>query len=187
MNEQQKKAEQFLSLHQSPETLVLPNVWDVASEKVFALEGFKAVGTTSAGIAASLGYADGQEMSLQDNLEVVERIVTNTRLPVSADIESGYATTVEGVVNTAQEVLRTGAVGLNLEDSSGDPQTPLFDMIDQVEKINAIRVMSEAQNIHLLGHPLAVMISVIFRKLREIAVVERVSKTKNRPIPTNSG
>ena len=137
-------------MHHSPATLILPNVWDVSSTMIFALEGFKAIGTTSAGIAATLGYADGQEMTLADNLSVVALIAKNTNLPVSADIESGYATSVDGVVRSAQAVLESGAVGLNLEDSSGDANTPLFDEIEQQEKIKAIRMMSEAQNIHLV-------------------------------------
>ena len=61
MDRQKQKADDFLALHHAPTTLILPNAWDVASEMIFALEGFQAIGTTSAGIAAALGYADGQE------------------------------------------------------------------------------------------------------------------------------
>jgi 2-methylisocitrate lyase-like PEP mutase family enzyme len=150
MNEQQKKAERLLALHHSPEPLVLPNVWDVSSAMIFALEGFKAIGTTSAGVAATIGYADGQEMTLADNISIVERIVRNTSLPVSADMESGYATSVDGVVTCARAVLDSGAVGLNLEDSTGKTETPLFDKAEQQEKIRAIRAMSESQDIHLV-------------------------------------
>lgn len=150
MNEQQKKAERFLESHYSPSILVLPNVWDVSSAMIFALEGFEAIGTTSAGIAATLGYADGQMMTLADNLAVVERIARNTKLPVSADIESGYATSIDGVVMSAQAVLKSGAVGLNLEDSTSVENAPLFDTAEQQEKIRAIRAMSESQDIHLV-------------------------------------
>ena len=150
MDRQKQKADDFLALHHAPTTLILPNAWDVASEMIFALEGFQAIGTTSAGIAAALGYADGQEMTLADNLEVVERIVNNTKLPVSADIESGYATSIDGVVKAAQAVLRIGAVGLNFEDSTGDPSIPLFDKVHQQEKIKAMRAMSTAEEVHLV-------------------------------------
>lgn len=150
MSEQQKKAERFLALHHSPAPLVLPNVWDVSSAMIFALEGFKAIGTTSAGVAATLGYADGQEMTLADNLSVVERIARNTSLPVSADMESGYATSVDGVVTCARAVLESGAVGLNLEDSTGTAKTPLFDKTEQQEKIKAIRAMNDSQDMHLV-------------------------------------
>ncbi len=150
IDKQKQKADDFLALHHAPTILMLPNVWDVASEKIFELEGFKAIGTTSAGIAAMLGYADGQHMSLAQNMEVVQRIVNNTSLPVSADIEAGYATSIEGVVKAANEVLNVGAVGLNLEDSTGDPATPFFDKALQQEKIKAIREMSVAKGIHLV-------------------------------------
>jgi 2-methylisocitrate lyase-like PEP mutase family enzyme len=147
---QKQKADDFLALHHAPTTFILPNAWDVASEMIFALEGFKAIGTTSAGIAAALGYADGQEMTLTDNLQVVERIVNNTHLPVSADIESGYETSVDSVVSAARAVLSIGAVGLNFEDSTGDPSIPLFDKVHQQEKINAMRAMSVAEGVHLV-------------------------------------
>jgi 2-methylisocitrate lyase-like PEP mutase family enzyme len=150
IGKQKQKADDFLALHHAPTILMLPNAWDVASEKIFELEGFKAIGTTSAGIAAMLGYADGQHMSLAENMEVVQRIANNTSLPVSADIEAGYATSIEGVVKAANAVLNVGAVGLNLEDSTGDPTTPFFDKALQQEKIKAIREMSVAKGIHLV-------------------------------------
>lgn len=150
IDRQKQKADDFLALHHAPAILILPNAWDVASGKIFELEGFKAIGTTSAGIAATLGYADGQKMSLAENMEVVKRIVDNTTLPVNADIESGYATSIEDVVNAAQAVLKVGAVGLNLEDSTGDPTNPLFDKAFQQDKIKAIREMAVAQGVDLV-------------------------------------
>ncbi|MGH7599259.1 MAG: isocitrate lyase/PEP mutase family protein [bacterium] len=149
-DKQKQMADDFLALHHAPTILILPNAWDVASGKVFELEGFKAIGTTSAGIAATLGYPDGQHISLIENMEVVQRIINNTTLPVSVDIESGYATSIEGVVKAARAVLHVGAVGLNLEDSTGDPATPLFEKALQQDKIKAIREMSMANGIHLV-------------------------------------
>ncbi len=147
---QKQKADDFLALHHAPSILILPNAWDVASAKIFELEGFKAIGTTSAGISSTLGYADGQQMSLAENLEVVQRIVNNTALPVSADIEAGYATTIEGVAKAASAVMNVGAVGLNIEDSTGDPTAPFFDKTLQQDKIRAIRDLAVAQGIHLV-------------------------------------
>ena len=147
---QGKKADDFLALHHAPAVLILPNAWDVASQKIFELEGCKAIGTTSAGIAATLGYADGQEMDLDTNLEMVRRIVSNSKLPVTADMEAGYATSIEGVAAAARAVLDVGAVGLNLEDCTGDASAPLFDMALQQEKIRAMREMSDAEEIHLV-------------------------------------
>jgi 2-methylisocitrate lyase-like PEP mutase family enzyme len=150
IDRQKQKADEFLALHHSPTILILANAWDVASAKIFELEGFKAIGTTSAGISSTLGYADVQHMSLAENMQVVQRIVNNTTLPVSADIEAGYASSIEGVVKAAQAVLDIGAVGLNLEDSTGDPTAPFFDKALQQDKIRAIREMSIAKGIHLV-------------------------------------
>lgn len=147
---QRQKADDFLVLHRAPEVLILPNAWDVASERIFELEGFKAIGTTSAGISATLGYADGQRMSLGENMAVVQRIANSTALPVSADIEAGYATSIEGTVKAARAVLSVGAVGLNLEDSTGDPTSPFFDRALQQDRIRAIREMAAATGIHLV-------------------------------------
>jgi len=148
-SEQKQKAETFFSLHQRPPILVLPNAWDVISAKLYEQAGFPALGTTSAGIAASLGYPDGQRMSLQDNLLVVRRIAGRLPIPLTADIESGYATTVEGVVAAAASAWNAGAVGINLEDSSGDPGQPLFSIAEQVEKIRAIREMMSSLSFRL--------------------------------------
>jgi 2-methylisocitrate lyase-like PEP mutase family enzyme len=150
-NKKQKKlAEAFLALHRAPRLLILPNAWDVASAKIFENEGFKAIGTTSAGISAGLGYPDGQNMSLEENLDVVHRIVKHISLPVSADIEAGYADTPEGMAESAKAVAQTGAVGLNLEDGTGDSTKPLFDDLFMVEKLKAVREMSHRQGIHLV-------------------------------------
>jgi 2-methylisocitrate lyase-like PEP mutase family enzyme len=149
-NTQKQKADDFFALHHGPTILVLPNAWDIASGRIFEIEGCKAVGTTSAGISATLGYADGQRMSLAENMEVVRRIVNSTALPVSADIEAGYATSIEGAVTAARAVLNAGAVGLNLEDGTGDPSAPLFDTALQQDRIRAIRDMAAATGIHLV-------------------------------------
>ncbi len=147
---QKQKAAEFLALHSAPQLLVLPNVWDTSSAKVFELEGFQAIGTTSAGISATLGYPDGQRMSLDENMEVVRRIAKDTDLPVSADIEAGYAGDTQGVVQSARSVLATGAVGLNLEDSTGNAEHPLFEQEVMLERIAAIREMADAEGIHLV-------------------------------------
>lgn len=149
-NKQKQRADAFLALHHAPTILILPNVWDVASGKIFELEGFKAIGTTSAGIAATLGYPDGQRMSLIENMEVVRRIINHVNLPVSVDLESGYATSNEGVGKAAQAVLEVGAVGLNFEDGTGDPTSPLFEKTLQQDKIKAIREISLTNGIHLV-------------------------------------
>ncbi len=147
---QQRHAAAFLAMHQTPPILVLPNAWDVISALIFETEGFQAIATTSAGVAATLGYPDGERMSLAENLGVVRRIVDHVGVPVSADIETGYARLPEKVGESVKVTLETGAVGVNIEDGTGEPLTPLFDLPLQIEKIAAARQMAEAQGIHLV-------------------------------------
>jgi len=146
--EQKLKAIDFLKLHHDSHILILPNVWDVFSAKICENLGFKALGTTSAGIAAVIGFPDGQKMNLQDNLRAVKVIAENTRLPVSADIEAGYSDNIEEVAGAALAAIQSGAVGINLEDSTGDVKNPLFDMTDQIRKIYALRMLFDREAIH---------------------------------------
>src|SRR6266567_82467 len=87
---QQTKAEAFRAMHRGPKILLLPNAWDVASARIFEEAGIGAIATTSAGIAFSLGYADGEKISREEMLVVVARIAAAVKVPVSADIEAGY-------------------------------------------------------------------------------------------------
>jgi len=147
--QQKQLANDFLALHHNSETFILPNAWDAMSAKMFEIEGFKAIGTTSAGVAATLGHADGQAMNVEENIQVVRRIVENCKVPVSADIEAGYGETIEEIVSSAQQVIECGAVGLNLEDSTGNPDKPMYDKFLQAEKIRAIREVANSCDIHL--------------------------------------
>jgi 2-methylisocitrate lyase-like PEP mutase family enzyme len=149
LDKQKEYARKFLALHHEPTILILPNAWDVASAKVLEIEGFKAIGTTSAGISASLGYPDGQKMSLIENLNVVRRIVDHIDLPISVDIEAGYSNTTMGIVETAQEVIKAGAIGLNLEDGTGDASEPLVAVSCMRDRIAAIREATSMDNLHL--------------------------------------
>src|SRR3954449_3269048 len=88
---QSAKAEKLRQLHQGSKAVVFPNVWDVTSARVVEELGYPAVATTSAGIANALGYVDGQNISREEMLEAVERIVKAVEVPVSADMEAGYA------------------------------------------------------------------------------------------------
>ncbi|MDA6790845.1 isocitrate lyase/phosphoenolpyruvate mutase family protein, partial [Escherichia coli] len=92
---------------------------DVISAKMFEECGFKAIGTTSAGIAASLGYLDGQSIPLNKMVETIENIAKSVNVPVSADIEAGYGQTVEEDLETVKAVAAAGAIGINLEDGTG--------------------------------------------------------------------
>jgi 2-methylisocitrate lyase-like PEP mutase family enzyme len=151
VQEQAEKAEQLRKLHTGPRILVLPNVWDVASARVLEELGYPAVATSSAGVAFSLGYRDGQRISRLEMLEVVARIARSVRLPVTADMEAGYGTTVEDMADTAKALVAAGAVGLNLEDVTGDMEDTQVPLPLQVEKIRAIREASAS-----LGVPLVI-------------------------------
>jgi 2-methylisocitrate lyase-like PEP mutase family enzyme len=150
LDELRQKADRFLELHHGARILVLPNAWDVASAAVLAQESFSAIGTTSAGIAATMGFADGECMRLADNMAVVQRIASYVDVPVSADVESGYEDSVEGVAKTAGAVLRAGAVGLNIEDGALGQESGLTDLSLQKEKIEAMRETSAALGVHLV-------------------------------------
>ena len=139
---QAEKAEQFRKLHRGPRILVLPNAWDVASARILEELGYPAIATTSAGIAFSLGYPDGQHVLRDQMLEVVARIAHAVRIPVTADMESGYGTTVKDMTETAKALIAAGAIGLNLEDVTGDNESSHVEVKLQVEKIGAIREIS---------------------------------------------
>ncbi len=147
---QQATAEQFRALHRSGRPFVLANAWDVVTARLFAREGFQAIGTSSYATAATLGLQDGQRFPISFTLDLVRRLVRGVGLPVSADIEAGYAESVQGVVESASAVLAAGAVGINLEDATGNPDEPLAGIPVQCEKIAAIRAMANGAGIHLV-------------------------------------
>ena len=136
---QKAKADAFRAMHRSQQILLLPNAWDVASARVVQQAGFGAVATTSAGIAFTLGYPDGQRISREQMLAVVGRIATAVKVPVTADVEAGYGDRPEDAARTARDVIAAGAVGINLEDASGGRQHPLLDLALQVERVTAVR------------------------------------------------
>jgi 2-methylisocitrate lyase-like PEP mutase family enzyme len=140
MNEHLKsQALAFRSMHRGSRALILPNVWDVVSARVVEEARYSAIATTSAGIAFSLGYPDGQKISREEMLARVTRIAKAVRVPVTADAEAGYGDRPEDAAQTARMVIEAGAVGMNLEDSTEDPAKPLVDLSLQLEKIHAVR------------------------------------------------
>lgn len=147
---QRRKAEAFRALHRGPDVLVLGSVWDVASAVVFERAGFKALGTSSAGIAYARGYPDGEVIARGEMLEAVAEIATRVSIPVSADMEAGYGHTPEDVAETCRLVLEAGAIGVNIEDTTGDPERPLVDLALQCEKLRATRAMADAFGVPLV-------------------------------------
>src|SRR5215813_9840053 len=147
---QKQKAEAFRALHHGPNILVLPNAWDAASAVILEQAGFPAIATTSGGIAFSLGYPDKQKVSREEMLAVVARIARIVEIPVSADMESGYGDRPEDVAKTAQGVIESGAIGLNLEDADHKEERRLFDLSLQLEKIKAVRETANKVGIPLV-------------------------------------
>lgn len=132
-----EKRAAFRALHQDG-CFVLPNPWDIGSTRVLESLGFKALATTSAGYAWSVGLPDGQ-VSRAMTLAHIRQIVTATELPVSADFESGFGVDPEGVAESVRMAVETGVAGISIEDSTGDPANPLRDTDEAVLRVRAAR------------------------------------------------
>ncbi|MFF7597504.1 isocitrate lyase/PEP mutase family protein [Streptomyces mirabilis] len=151
----------FRALHIPGRPLVLPNAWDAASARLVEEAGAAAVATTSAGLAWDLGTADGDRLDRDRALGAVARLAAAVRVPLSADIESGYAKDAAGVGDTIRAVLAAGAVGVNIEDAlyggegddgegAGDGgRGPLRPVAEQAERIAAARAAADAAGVPL--------------------------------------
>jgi 2-methylisocitrate lyase-like PEP mutase family enzyme len=144
---QKEKATQFRRFHQGPPLLVLPNVWDAASARIIEQAGFRAIATTSSGVAAALGYSDGQHMSRETMIDAIARIARVVECPFTADIEAGYGNSIEEVLQTVKAVIMTGAVGINIEDSLKQQEKVLVDISYQVELIKALRELATSMDV----------------------------------------
>jgi 2-methylisocitrate lyase-like PEP mutase family enzyme len=137
------KATQLLSRHDRQRILLLPNAWDAVSARIFEDAGFEAIATTSAGVATSLGYPDGQVIPRDEMIAALARIAHAVEIPVTADLEAGYGTTASEVAETARLAIQAGAVGMNVEDDDG--RSGMREVERQVEIIQAVKdVASEA-------------------------------------------
>jgi 2-methylisocitrate lyase-like PEP mutase family enzyme len=150
ISEQVTKAQNLRAMHGGREMLLLPNAWDVASARMVEDAGYGAVATTSAGIAFALGYLDGQRIPRQEMMDVVARIARAVKVPVTADVESGYGSTPEDAKRTASAVIEAGAVGMNLEDAPGESGNPLAEVSAQLEKIRAVREAAAGTGVPLV-------------------------------------
>ncbi len=128
----------FRKLHESG-CLVIPNPWDIGTARYLQHLGFPALATTSAGFTFSRGLPDGAA-PLDAVLEHIKEIVEAVDLPVNADFESGYARDPEGVARNVRRCVETGVAGLSIEDATGEPSHPLYDLAQAVERIKAARV-----------------------------------------------
>lgn len=149
MTAQRELATRFHGLHDASAPLALPNAWDVATARLVAVAGAAAVATTSAGVAWSLGAADGERLDRDRALDVVARIAAAVDVPVSADVEGGFADSADGVGETVRGVLAAGAVGINIEDADHTGGSPLRPIAEQAERISAARHSADAEGIPL--------------------------------------
>ncbi|HEX5597783.1 MAG TPA: isocitrate lyase/phosphoenolpyruvate mutase family protein [Micromonosporaceae bacterium] len=149
MNDHHTKALHFRSLHVPGEPLVLVNAWDAASARIIAAAGARAVATTSAGVAWSLGAPDGDALGREAAVDLVRRVATAVPLPVTADIESGYGDTADEVAATIAAVLAAGAVGVNIEDALHGGETPLRPVEEQCVRLAAVRSAADRAGIPL--------------------------------------
>jgi 2-methylisocitrate lyase-like PEP mutase family enzyme len=149
---QAQKATALLELHHAATPLVLINAWDVASAAMVEHCGLPAVATSSAACANALGYADGQHVPWNDMLALIKSIAGSVSVPVTADIESGFAADTKQLETSIAHVISAGAVGVNLEDALPGQEHfgPLFPLPEQIERIQAARRAADRLNIHLV-------------------------------------
>jgi 2-methylisocitrate lyase-like PEP mutase family enzyme len=148
--DQKSKTELFRQLHSGPEILVLPNAWDGISARIVEAEGFPAAATGSAGVAAVLGYPDGERIPRGEMMFMVARMAAAVGVPLTADVEAGYG----DPAGTAREVVAAGAVGMNLEDMVSGELAPLADQSDRIRAVKAAAdiVLNARTDIFLAKH-----------------------------------
>lgn len=144
---QKERAAHFRQFHHGVPLLVLPNVWDAASARIVEQAGFRAVATTSSGVATALGYRDGQQISRDMLIDALARITRVVKCPVTADIEAGYGNSIEEVLQTVKAVIATGVVGINIEDSLIHQEKALADLSYQVELIKVLRELATSMDV----------------------------------------
>ncbi len=138
MRSQAEKAAAFRALHERPGAFIIPNPWDAGTARLLASLGFEALATTSLGLANSLGRPDGA--GLVDRDEVIDNcraIAEATDLPVSADLENGYADDPRAAAEIIRLAAEAGAAGGSIEDATGDANDPIYDFELAVERVQA--------------------------------------------------
>lgn len=149
---QAQKAASLLELHHAATPLLLINAWDAASAAMIQHCGLPAVATSSAACANALGYADGQHVPWNDMLALIHRIAQSVTVPVTADIESGFAADATQLATSIAQVIEAGAVGVNLEDAlpGHADRGPLFPLAEQIERLQAARRAAAKLDLHLV-------------------------------------
>ncbi len=208
---QAAKAARFVALHEGPDLFVLPNPWDPGSAKILASLGYQALATTSAGYAFSQGKLDAiGNLSRDEAMAHARTIVEATPLPVSADLENGFGDSPEAVQETIKAAHNAGLVGCTIEDTSGDPNKPIYDSQHAIERIiaavEAVRALptafvltARAENylhgrpdlddtlVRLLGYETAGADVMYAPGLPDLATIKTVCDTINKPINVVAG
>jgi 2-methylisocitrate lyase-like PEP mutase family enzyme len=174
----------FKNLHKQDKPLVICNVWDVASAKKAEKLNFQAIGTSSSALADILGYEDGEKMSFSELEYIVKRIIANTKLPLSVDLEAGYAREPFEIVNHIKRLVKIGGVGINMEDSIVEKERDflnaeqfaktLLTIKNQLNKDNIDLFLNVRTDAFLLGHPNALKETLKRIKLYEKSGVDGV-------------
>ena len=146
---QTEQAVRFLELHRTRRPLLMPNAWDAGSARLLASLGFQALATTSSGYAATLGRLD-YSLTRDEALAHAADIVGATELPVSADLENGYADRPEDVAETVRLAIDAGLAGCSIEDFSGDRENPLYDLELAAERVAAAAQAANGERARLV-------------------------------------
>lgn len=140
----------FKELHQNDQPLLLGNGWNPQSAKVYEKLGYKALATSSSAVAHSLGYEDGENMSFDEYLYIVERILKSISIPLTVDLEGGYGKTTDEIVSNISKLVKIGVVGINIEDSVITNETrTILDKEVFFEKLKSIVLKLKEEKIEI--------------------------------------
>lgn len=150
INEQKEKADALRKMHDRTRILVLPNAWDAASARIFEAAGFKAIATTSAGVANAVGYPDGEIIPRDEMVTMVRWIARSVAVPVTADMEAGFGREAREVAETVRMIIDAGAIGMNLEDTVHGAARQLYDLPAAVARIRAAREAADQARVPIV-------------------------------------
>jgi 2-methylisocitrate lyase-like PEP mutase family enzyme len=174
-NIQPEKGKVLYNLHHNGKLLILPNVWEVSGAALLENIGYPAVATSSSAVANSNGYDDGEKIPFNDLLHILRRIVDAVNVPVTADIESGFAKDNITLAENMKRLINTGIAGINFEDSYHDEQK-LIPVDEQSEKIFLIKKIASE-----MGMPLFINARIdVYIKNTSLSAEEKLSQTLQR-------
>jgi 2-methylisocitrate lyase-like PEP mutase family enzyme len=141
--------ETFSQLHQHSTPLLLGNIWDVSSAKVFEANGYTAIGTSSQAVAQSLGYEDGEKLPFEILLQLAKRVVEVVRIPFSVDLEGGYNRSIDSILENIEKLHDVGVVGINLEDTVAGATRQLQSVPEFLKIISAVSAFISRKNLKM--------------------------------------